>query len=113
MFQAFPETGGASPAPDLSRPSKAGLIWLLRHLPAGWDWNFMDCQKCAMGLVANQWGVDLRNAYAYASASRAIGISELDGLRIFGENPQSPNRRLPEHVAKDLEELCEFEGASA
>lgn len=44
--------------PDLSVPSLEGLSWLLRHSeqwPAGFVWDYGDCDKCAMGLAAKLW----------------------------------------------------------
>ena len=43
---------------DLDKPSLQGLSYVLRHKelwPEGFEWNYRDCRRCAMGLAVELW----------------------------------------------------------
>lgn len=82
-----------SPAPDLRKPSLAGLSYLLRHRelwPAGFSWNFSGCHSCAMGLAHRTWANSLWRRFTTGlrypdapSMQRVFGISEHNTLQFF------------------------------
>lgn len=59
--------------PDLSKPSLEGLSWLLRHMPATHQWNFMrvggrhECGSagCALGLAKASWPKTIKRLYRH------------------------------------------------
>ena len=50
----------SSTAPDLTKPSLAGLSYLLRHKklwPEGFDWDYCNYETCAIGLCFRTWNM--------------------------------------------------------
>jgi hypothetical protein len=60
------------------------LSYALRHpetWPGGFEWDFYDCEKCAMGLAARMW-----HSSEYPSSewiADVVGISHDDARSIF------------------------------
>jgi hypothetical protein len=91
------------PGIDLENFSFPGLIFLLRHRelwPKGFEWNFLNCHTCAMGLIHRQW-------------LSPVDVFDLDDfIMIEGERPglrrpflHGSYNKTPEQVADELEEL--------
>lgn len=78
--------------PDLSKPSLAGLSYVLRHpeiWPDGFEWNYGNCRTCAMGIAHRLWTLvpDLffvtPDIWIRATAAKFVLAGE-DASRIFG-----------------------------
>ncbi len=68
--------------PDLSKPSVAGLVYLLRHKeqwPRGFDWNYALCTCCGMGLADEMWGT----GHHSMQVADAIGMNRVAANKIF------------------------------
>lgn len=72
------------PKIDLSRPSLRGLSYLLRHKelwPVGFEWDFGNCDRCAMGLAFSIWNLgELGGSY---SMTEHFPISEKTSGELF------------------------------
>ena len=99
----------AKPEIDLSKPSIAGLVHLLRNLPANWKWNF-NCPReldetgskciggCALGLSYETWFQDDEDItwthdtgipiFDWGLAAEKIGVPRWEYERMFGFNMQ-------------------------
>ena len=102
MFNEFNEGAGGA-IPDLTQPSKAALIHLLRHKetwPQGFDFLFALSCRCAMGLAVAVWPEQVRH-YNTDDVSAAIGIHPSTGQRIFALG------RGGDSTAEDIAELLE------
>ena len=84
MFNEHAEGFGGA-IPDLTAPSKEALIHLLRNeskWPEGFEFNFQNCTKCAMGLAQAVWPHAIKDT-ASQNVGDAIGISRDIAHRIF------------------------------
>ncbi len=69
-----------STLPDLSRPSAKGLAYLLRHKelwPEGFSWDYIDPDRCAIGLARRYWPRSHLPLYG------SFGLSVRQSARIF------------------------------
>jgi len=98
MFQERPKAFVG--APDLSKPSREALIWLLRHEP-GDKFDYFDCWHCAMAVAHRVWPQAVRHPISTEVAG-AIGIPPDDAHRIFVRRERG---FTPEAIAADLEAL--------
>lgn len=76
---------------DLSKPSLEALAYLLRHKelwPAGFEWNFDECDTCAIGLTTRVWDV------AVSDMQRTFGLSDELYVRIVGHGAYSVVRKV-------------------
>jgi len=115
MFNEFAEgDGGTTFVPDLTAPSKEGLIYLLRNeskRPDGFKFNFQECRTCAMGLASAAWPELVHKKPGFAelgdisdAVSDAIGISRESGRMAFFEGGyKDPLTVSAEDVAAMLE----------
>lgn len=71
----------------LSRPSVEALIYALRHpetWPAGFEWDYSECETCAIGLAQTLWAIPRTDTqYSDEFIARAFGMSVADAERIF------------------------------
>jgi hypothetical protein len=91
--------------PDLSRPSIRGLAWLLRHperWPEGFEFNFMDCSRCAMGLAWQFWDEIFFPGPGHMGV--ALGLTYTRASKIFIERGCMDCG--PEDIAADLDKLA-------
>lgn len=104
MLQQFVESAGGETV-DLSKPSKAGLIHLLRNpqlWPPGFgEWNFLDCHHCAMGLAHAAWPKEISHPCG-PTVRRAIGIGNV-GPFYHGWTEGESIGISPEDIARRLE----------
>lgn len=85
---------------DLAALLRRAYLW-----PAGFVFNFWDCDHCAMGLMARHWNVD---SLTPAKAARVLGISIRDAGDIFGHRGDGDGGRraiTPGAIADDLDGL--------
>lgn len=104
MFNEFGELPGGAHSPDLSKPSLKAAIALLRDRakwPEGFEWDYSQCNTCAMGLFRDVWAQD-RRAVPYETVS-LLGIDP-ENAYIFSS--MVPHAHItPEIIADKLEEL--------
>jgi hypothetical protein len=100
------------PGIDLKEFSFPGLIFLLRHKelwPKGFEWDFMNCEQCAMGLVHKQWfsKIKSRKFFEWGGEDGPYTIKGL--LPVWTRWPflHGSFDKTPEQVAYQLEQLCE------
>jgi hypothetical protein len=104
--------------PDLTTSTEAGLVWLLRHpeaWPDGFEWDYSDCEACAMGLAAEVWCRSLKedddaNVYAYLDLMKRLFPRLMSNIgRIFINLDTVFRVRTehitPEHVAIAIENV--------
>jgi len=92
-------------APDLSMPTLEGLSWLLRHKeawPQGFEWDYGDCEHCAMGFACQLWdSVHFPCTYEMASI---FDMSPRQAMDIFvWLRPGFEEHITPEHVAAAID----------
>jgi hypothetical protein len=100
------------PGIDLEEFSFPGLIFLLRHKelwPKRFKWDFLNCNKCAMGLIHKQWFPEIapRKFYSWGVEDGAVftlkNIVPLRGPFLYGACDKTP-----EQVADELERLTNW-----
>lgn len=74
---------------DLSKPSLEALSHILRHTelwPVGFEWDYSECEKCAMGLAGKLWRmfVPINPNAAVLCAAEFFGITGKVSHEIFG-----------------------------
>lgn len=91
---------------NLSKPSIAGLIYILRHekeWPTDFYWDFSSHRNCALGLISEKWGNgDTLTTYDVAPM---LGFPEEDIHTIFLAENEDGQAVKPEDVAARLEAL--------
>jgi hypothetical protein len=97
---------GEPPRPDLSKPTLAGLSYLLRHLPEGFEWRYTSCQHCAMGLAATQWEPEKLSEVCGADMSRMFSLSPEVARYIFYSQGYSSKP-----TAEDIADLIDSIGS--
>jgi hypothetical protein len=99
--------------PDISTPTLANLVWVLRHRevwPAKFEWDYADCETCAMGLAARLW----RQVYRPNSETmaRVFRLSQLAASKQFTQAYSVRTERTgwrtlskisPEDIADNIE----------
>lgn len=106
MLLEHAEGFGGAPI-DLSTPSPKALAWLLRHRekwPRGFKFDFIDCNKCAMGLMHRFWFMD--GLPTVELSAKALGISVHQAIEIFVARQFRGS--WPEAIAMDLERLDDW-----
>jgi hypothetical protein len=94
--------------PDISTPTVANLVWVLRHRevwPQGFQWNYGDCDHCAMGLAARLWS-EIVSANTYTLAV-ALNITHFQSQEAFLNACLDKHMRdiSPDDVADMLEQI--------
>ena len=91
----------------LASPSVPALIYALRHRevwPAGFEWDYNRCTKCAMGLAWRLW--EEIGSFSAGAVAHAIKIPFSDAFPVFyGMEISSRGTITPEMVADELERL--------
>lgn len=101
-------------APDLSKPSLTGLSYLLRHRelwPEGFNFYFMRCEDCAIGLAHRVWrGVPLPmddTSYDIIdSLYQELGVLAYQGYCLFVATPNCRGSNYPytaDDVAREID----------
>jgi hypothetical protein len=105
----FDVTSFTETAPDLSRPSLAGLSYALRHRetwPEKFRWYYGHCPTCAMGLAVVLW--NQIEEPSTDETAKAFGIYENTAAKLFLYLPDNINVPLwnitPDHVADAIDE---------
>lgn len=116
MFQDFIEAEiGVRAEPDLSKPSIRGLAWLLRHperWPVGFEFDYGQCSRCAMGLAAQVWPTEVLAPTPIWMSALGIGYDEAHASRWpcqpiqVGFNFNWHVGLSPEAIAADLDNLA-------
>ena len=95
---------------DLSKPSLESLAWLLRHRemwPKGFEWDYMHCPTCAMGMAYALWCDQNILSPCPSEMQRVFGMSEISSRQIFMDADCKRGIRLgnvtPEMVADDID----------
>jgi hypothetical protein len=89
-------------------PSPQNLAYLLRHeelWPKGFEWNYHDHTRCAMGLACLMWP-EICYACSWAVAD-ALGMDPAEARLIFvsGNKGAFGCRIKPKQIARALERL--------
>jgi hypothetical protein len=90
---------------QLSEPSLQTLSFILRHRelwPAGFQWNFMCCSTCAMGLAHMLWPRQIRVACSDDMVD-AFGISRFVSASLFRSHAKHFGNVTPEDVADRID----------
>ena len=106
MFNEHAEGFGGA-IPDLTAPSKEDLIHLLRNeskWPEGFEFNFQNCSRCAIGLAHAVWPNVIKHS-ASENVGDAIGISRDIAHRIFGRGNGAMD--LSRVTAADVADMLE------
>ncbi len=87
---------------DLTKPSLAGLSYLLRQKemwPGGFIWDYQCTDTCAMALAEAQWPEDIDLAFGHAmhclrEMMRVFDMTEADAANIFCGGNWTPWKML-------------------
>lgn len=89
--------------PDLTKPSRAGLAWILRHReewPIGFKWDYHDLEGCALAFMRSHWGVENSE-----NSAEVLGLTNGQRHKIFFATWKIGETIQPEDVAAALEAL--------
>jgi len=91
----------------LERPSVDALVYALRHRevwPAGFEWDYRLCTKCAMGLACKLWK-EIKSPNS-CSVESVLRMKSQDSLKVFYDmRLRFDGTITPEMVADELERV--------
>jgi len=94
--------------PDLSKPSVAGLAYILRHKeewPEDFHWDFNSHRTCALGLMDRKWVHTKSWVLSSFDAAHILHISGRKAFHIFIGLNKDGTEVLPEDIAARLEAI--------
>jgi hypothetical protein len=96
----------AEPLFDLSKPSLRALSYVLRHRelwPKDFNWQYYDCDSCAMGLASALWKSVGPACTGSMSRNFEIGISDAAHIFIDAISWSGYGTVSPEMVADQID----------
>ena len=91
---------------DNRQATLKNLSYALRHRetwPAGFEWNYQDCYKCAMGLAHRMWPQQVAAPSSDVMAE-TFGMNPFDASMVF-LHAGAP--ATPEQIADKIDELSD------
>lgn len=92
---------------DLSKPGLDALSHILRHKelwPAGFEWNYENCESCAIGLAAKLWAIKCPCSRTVAHSMGMPVYAAVDIFDLGGKwKPKSIDAITPDMVADQID----------